>query len=139
MTTVHVEPLWTCALVTLCAFLVLMQPTLRYTITGWKAKRKDILDSLNPDARRTYFLMFAGGQDPPKDPDEASTRFEEFYTGLVRPPVLLVPRGFSSDSPALTEIDSSSTVLQRVELACPRLSSPLVVDIRHGSSSRIAR
>jgi len=80
MNTVHVEPLWTCVLVTLCAFLVLMQPTLRYTITGWKAKRKDILDSLSPEARRTYFLMFAGGQGPPKDPEEASTRFEEFYT-----------------------------------------------------------
>lgn len=34
-------------------------PPIRYLSAGWNAKRKDILDGLNEDARLAYFGMFS--------------------------------------------------------------------------------
>ncbi|WP_342619799.1 hypothetical protein [Rhodoferax sp. GW822-FHT02A01] len=68
----------------ICIFLiavgtcVLMTPVLRYICYGWLAKRKDIMDGLNDDARQAYFEMFSRGSETPKA-GNASKAFEDFH------------------------------------------------------------
>ena len=58
---------------------LLMMPLLRYVIVGWRAKRKDIMDGLDADARKAYFKMFSRSAPTP-DPQSASDEFERLYT-----------------------------------------------------------
>ena len=37
----------------------MMAPFFAYVIVGWKAKRKDIMDGFDKDARLAYFKMFS--------------------------------------------------------------------------------
>ncbi len=47
-----------CALVALIGLATLLMPCARYLTIGWRAKRTDIMDGLNADARVAYFAMF---------------------------------------------------------------------------------
>src|ERR1700685_2887793 len=75
-----IPPVWTCLFVTLLVTLVLLQPMLRYIKTGWRAKRKDIMDSLSPKARFAYYLMFGCGEKRPNSQEEACKNFEDLYS-----------------------------------------------------------
>lgn len=88
---VQINALWTGSFVTLCALLVLMQPMLRYVRSGWKAKRKDIMDSLSPKARLAYYLMFNGSEPRPKTTEQACEQFERFYTAWYGRRYFIVP------------------------------------------------
>lgn len=57
----------------------LMAPFYRYVTTGWKAKRKDILDGLSDDACQAYFEMFSPG-DGPQTIDSAKEAFQDLYS-----------------------------------------------------------
>jgi hypothetical protein len=61
------------------AMLVLLAPLVRYLSLGWKAKRADIMDGLNPDSRVQYFKMFCR-KDPAPMPDAANIRMDQLYT-----------------------------------------------------------
>ena len=67
-----------CIVMILAAVALLMMPLLRYILVGWKAKRKDIMDGLNPDARLAYFEMFSRAESTPSAAD-ASAEFERLY------------------------------------------------------------
>jgi hypothetical protein len=56
----------------------LLMPFGRYLITGWLAKRDDILDGLDADARVAYFTMFIR-TGPPPDRNAAMVEFDRFY------------------------------------------------------------
>jgi hypothetical protein len=75
----EIQPFWTCLFVSIGATLILMQPLLRYVCTGWNAKRKDIMDSLNPKARLSYYLMFGCSEPRPTSAAEACVSFENLY------------------------------------------------------------
>jgi hypothetical protein len=60
------------------ALAVLLAPVIRYVIAGWRAKRNDIMDGLDADARLAYFQMFCRTACPPS-PDLASKAFESMY------------------------------------------------------------
>lgn len=62
----------------LAAVALLMMPLLRYIVVGWQAKRKDIMDGLNADARLAYFEMFSRSESTPSAAD-ASAQFERLY------------------------------------------------------------
>lgn len=57
----------------------ILLPPLRYLNAGWSAKRKDIMDGLNTNARRAYFEMFARSEPQPVGND-AHQQFEELYS-----------------------------------------------------------
>lgn len=48
------------------AELVLLTPVLRYIHTGWRAKRRDIIDGLDESACQAYFDMFCRTERPTK-------------------------------------------------------------------------
>jgi hypothetical protein len=54
-------------------------PFMRFLVTGWAAKRKDIMDGLGEQARVAYFEMFVPADKVPKEED-AIKAFEDFYT-----------------------------------------------------------
>jgi hypothetical protein len=57
----------------------LMLPLWHYVLVGWRVKRKDIMDGLNPDARLAYFEMFSRS-DPTPSAADASANFEQLYS-----------------------------------------------------------
>jgi hypothetical protein len=59
-------------------FAGLVMPFVRYLVTGWSAKRADILDGLDADARVAYFTMFIR-VEPVPDRAAALTGFDDFY------------------------------------------------------------
>jgi hypothetical protein len=73
---------WQLALGTLliaaCAAAALV-PFMRFVVTGWAAKRKDIMDGLGAEARVAYFEMFVPADQVPKEQD-AIKAFEDVYT-----------------------------------------------------------
>jgi hypothetical protein len=58
---------------------VVMLPFWHYFIVGWRAKRKDIMDGLNADARLVYFQMFSRSETMPSAAT-ASVQFEKLYS-----------------------------------------------------------
>jgi hypothetical protein len=56
-----------------------MAPLLHYLISGWNAKRRDIMDGLGAEARYCYFTMFRRDEDPPTKAN-AAKEFERLYT-----------------------------------------------------------
>jgi len=64
-------------LLVLIAELALMLPVIRFLTTGWFAKRRDILDSLDENACRAYFAMFSRDQLPQQGAER--TAFEAMY------------------------------------------------------------
>lgn len=69
---------------------MLMAPVLRYVIVGWRAKRKDIMDGLNADARLAYFEMFSRSSAPSKA-NCAQDDFEKLYHEGYGRRLFLVP------------------------------------------------
>lgn len=69
---------WMAGLMIVAGVGILMAPVVRYVLVGWRAKRRDILDGLNADARLAYVEMFerngtqAGGES-------VVVRFEQVY------------------------------------------------------------
>ena len=57
----------------------MMAPFLAYVIVGWKAKRKDIMDGFDKDARLAYFKMFSRSEEAPSL-DTAVVNFETLYS-----------------------------------------------------------
>lgn len=86
-----IQALWTCSFVASCTLFLLLQPTLRYLRSGWKAKRKDIMDSLSPKARLAYYIMFGSSEPRPADSAEASIKFEDFYTAWYGRRYFVIP------------------------------------------------
>jgi hypothetical protein len=58
--------------------LILLIPIIGYLTMGWYAKRADIMDGLNPNARRLYFKMFCRAEATPTE-DEAMQRLDQVY------------------------------------------------------------
>jgi hypothetical protein len=69
-----------CILLIVTGVATLGFPLLRYARVGWEAKRQDIMDSLNGEARLAYFKMFDRSDAAPGSATEASTRFENMYS-----------------------------------------------------------
>lgn len=65
-------------LIAACAATALV-PLMRFVVTGWAAKRKDIMDGLGAEARVAYFEMFVPADQVPKEQD-AVKAFEDVYT-----------------------------------------------------------
>ncbi len=57
----------------------MMAPFLAYVVVGWKAKRKDIMDSFDKDARLAYFKMFSRSEEAPSL-DTVVVNFETLYS-----------------------------------------------------------
>jgi hypothetical protein len=64
-------------LLVVIAELALMLPVVRFLTTGWYAKRRDILDSLDANACRAYFAMFSRDRLPAEGTERAA--FEAMY------------------------------------------------------------
>ena len=60
----------------LLATAVAVAPILRYLILGWSAKRADIMDSQNEEARRAYFEMFSRNTEFPDGSHKKRVRTE---------------------------------------------------------------
>jgi hypothetical protein len=67
-----------CIVIISAGVALLMMPLLRYIVVGWRAKRKDIMDGLNADARLAYFEMFSRAEPRPSAA-KASAEFERLY------------------------------------------------------------
>jgi hypothetical protein len=72
----------------------LTMPLFRFLVTGWEAKRKDIVDGMSNDACYRYFKMFCRAEELSSD-DGASQRFRKVYETwygreFFRVPVLLI-------------------------------------------------
>jgi hypothetical protein len=57
---------------------VILCPLIHYVAVGWLAKRNDIMDGLNAEARLAYFQMFSRGNTP-ANAAIASKEFEALY------------------------------------------------------------
>lgn len=64
--------------IALLAMAALMTPLLRYVLVGWRAKRQDIMDGLNAEARLAYYRMFCRTESV-TSADVAMTEFEKLY------------------------------------------------------------
>ncbi len=103
---VFVQKCLVCAALILVSLAGLLLPFARFLITGWAAKRKDIMDGLNEAARTAYFEMFAPADLPngPPQPGSVKAAFERLYTKwygrrfFTAPGVLLVFVGLISTS-----------------------------------------
>jgi len=78
-----------------CGLAALHIPFWHYICIGWRAKRKDIMDGLDADARLAYFEMFSRSEKQP-GAAAAAQQFEELYARwygrrfFVLPGVLLL-------------------------------------------------
>jgi hypothetical protein len=73
-----IDPSVVCTLLIACGTVLILWPLVQYVATGWRARRKDIMDGLSTDARSAYFEMFDRSvRKPPRD--QAHARFEELY------------------------------------------------------------
>ena len=57
----------------------MMAPFFAYVIVGWKAKRKDIMDGFDKNARLAYFKMFSPAEED-LTLETAAVRFETLYS-----------------------------------------------------------
>jgi len=80
-----------CALLVLAGIAVLMTPALHYIVVGWKAKRKDIMDGLDKEARLAYFQMFSRSDPTPPDAGQAASQFEKLYSKWYGRRLFFVP------------------------------------------------
>lgn len=78
------------ALLVVCGIAPIMVPVVHYIWAGWHAKRKDIMDGLNADARQAYFEMFVRSEPKP-DLDKATSRFDALYKKWYGRRYFLVP------------------------------------------------
>jgi hypothetical protein len=67
-----------CGLLIFIGTAAMMMPLIHYVIVGWQAKRKDIMDGLNPNACLLYFKMFSP-TEVPESPEKAVPAFEQLY------------------------------------------------------------
>lgn len=65
-------------IVCVAGIFIIMAPVIRYVSVGWRAKRREILDCLNADARLDYFKMFCRAQATP-DASKCTAEFEQMY------------------------------------------------------------
>lgn len=79
-----------CGFLILAGVALLIAPLLRYISVGWRAKRKDIMDGLDADARLAYFEMFSRSGTMPTQ-GSASTEFERLYFKWYGRRFFLVP------------------------------------------------
>jgi hypothetical protein len=79
-----------CGLLVILGVAAMMAPLLRYVSVGWRAKRKDIMDGLDPDSRLAYFEMFSGADVTPP-PNAAAVEFERLYSKWYGRQFFLVP------------------------------------------------
>ena len=63
-----------CSLLIFIGTATMMAPLIHYVIVGWRAKRKDIMDGLDDNARLLYFKMFSPNKAP--EADRASKEIE---------------------------------------------------------------
>ncbi|MDB5863874.1 MAG: hypothetical protein JWO70_1680 [Betaproteobacteria bacterium] len=84
------EKVWLCVTLIFIGTFALVMPLIRYVTTGWKAKRKDIMDGLDAHARMCYFEMFSRSGATPAEAD-ASKAFEQLYTQWYGRRFFLVP------------------------------------------------
>jgi hypothetical protein len=84
------EKVWVCVVLICIGTFALVMPLIRYVMRGWKAKRQDIMDGLDVEARICYFKMFIRGEEPPAR-SRASKAFEELYTKWYGRRFFLVP------------------------------------------------
>jgi hypothetical protein len=75
--------------VAVLAWITLMLPLGRYLISGWEAKRLDIMDGLNASARAAYFEMFCRSTDV--TPATATDAFEKMYVRWYGRRYFIVP------------------------------------------------
>jgi hypothetical protein len=68
-----------CMLLVFAGIAAIMAPFLRYVSVGWRAKRNDIMDGLDADARLAYFEMFCRSGVALSAP-AASAEFEVLYS-----------------------------------------------------------
>ena len=68
-----------CTLVTFAGIAAIIAPFLRYVSVGWRAKRNDIMEGLDADARVAYFEMFCRSSGTLSAP-AASAKFEALYS-----------------------------------------------------------
>src|SRR5271156_5220041 len=64
-----------------CGAAVVMIPFGHYVIAGWNAKRKDIMDGFNAQARLEYFKMFCRSSPIPTV-ENVSAEFMKFHARL---------------------------------------------------------
>jgi hypothetical protein len=83
--------LFICGLVIAVGIMSLIFPLVHYVWNGWEAKRKDIMDSLNAEARLAYFKMFARNDAIPPSASIASTQFETLYSKWYGRRFFIVP------------------------------------------------
>jgi hypothetical protein len=69
---------------------VMMAPFFAYVVVGWRAKRKDIMEGFDPNARAAYFKMFCGNEAN-ASPDAAVHKFEKLYAQWYGRRFFLVP------------------------------------------------
>ncbi len=79
-----------CGLLIFVGLLALMAPFLHYVRVGWRAKRKDIMDGLDADARLAYFEMFSRNGKTQNN-NTASTAFELLYDEWYGRQLFFVP------------------------------------------------
>ncbi len=79
-----------CAVLIFAGTVALIAPLLRYIVAGWRAKRQDIMDGLDAEARLCYFKMFVRNGVKP-DLDSASRAFEQLYAQSYGRRFFLVP------------------------------------------------
>jgi len=79
-----------CVLLIVVGVATLMAPFVRYVTIGWQAKRKDIMDGLNADARLAYFQMFSRS-GPIPDASSAAIAFENLYSEWYGRRFFIVP------------------------------------------------
>jgi hypothetical protein len=68
------------AVLSLVILLLAMTPVVSYVLVGWRAKRKDIVDSLSPAVCLLYFQAFSSRTAMPKDADGAKRAFDQLYS-----------------------------------------------------------
>jgi hypothetical protein len=69
----------TVVLLVFCGVATVVIPFWHYFIVGWRAKRKDIMDGLDAEARFAYFKMFGHSEATPSDV-AAAKEFEKLYS-----------------------------------------------------------
>lgn len=68
-----------CGLLIVVGVGTMIVPFLTYVVVGWSAKRRDIMDGFNADARLAYFTMFSPSEKTPSR-DTAAVEFERLYS-----------------------------------------------------------
>lgn len=89
-----------CLLLIFCGTAVVMIPFVHYVIAGWSAKRKDIMDGFDAEARFEYFKMFCRSRPIPtlENAPAEFTKFHARWYGrryFIMPGILLLLLSFT--------------------------------------------